>query len=224
MAKKILTCSFPVLATVILAGCASTGQLVELSKSDYGLDTYSSFNGEPLTIGSKTLALEYNNRIFYFHNNLDLNKFQNDPDNYILKYEFNESPVISSPLTSDYGLQTHCSYDDLPIVVTKYTPTLRYLGRFYYFAHKETRALFLKDPQKYVAKFPANKPPKIISPLKSDYGTKTDCAATGVPLLVGPHTPTLEYLGRVFYFSNLSGMQVFKEDPQAYITKKFNKG
>ena len=91
-----------------------------------------------------------------------------------------------------------------------------------YFAHKKPRTLFMENPQIYVAKFPANKPPRIISPLKADYGTKVDCSATGTPLLVGPHTPTLEYLGRIFYFSSLAGMQQFKQDPQAYIAKKFN--
>jgi len=223
MFKQIMVFSFPILAAVILAGCASTGQLVEPSKRDYGLTVSSAYNGEPLTIGAKTVALQYNGRKFYFQDNSSLINFQNNPEKYIQKYSYNETPVIASPFTSDYGLKTTCSYNGLPIVVTKYTPTLRYLGRIYYFAHKETQDLFMENPEIYVAKFSANKPPKTISPLKSDYGTKTDCAATGTPLLIGPHTPTLEYLGRVFYFSSLSGMQQFKEDPQAYIAKKFNR-
>jgi YHS domain-containing protein len=223
MLKQIIFYTFPVLATVILVGCASTGQIVDPAKTDYGLNTYSSYNGEPLTIGAKTLALDYNGRTFYFQDESSLVNFQKDPNAYIQKFVSNETPIITAPFTSDYGLKTSCSYDGLPIVVTKYTPTLRYLGRIYYFAHKETQDLFLKNPAIYVAKYPSNKPPKIISPLKSDYGTKTDCAATGTPLLIGPHTPTLEYLGRIFYFSSLSGMQQFKEDPQAYIAKKFNR-
>ncbi len=223
MFKPISIFSFSMLIVLILAGCASTTLIVDPSKKDYGFNVSSAYNGDPLTIGATTTALQYNGRIFYFQNQSDLDKFNENPEGYIQKFIFNETPTVISPFTSDYGLKTNCSYSGLPIVVTEYTPTLRYLGRVYYFAHKETQDLFMKNPEIYIAKFPANKPPKTISPLKSDYGTKTDCAATGTPLLVGPHTPTLEYLGRVFYFSSLDGMQQFKEDPQAYIVKKFNR-
>jgi YHS domain-containing protein len=223
MLKRLVKFSFSALAVAVLAGCVSTGELVEPSKVDYGLNVSSAYNGETITIGIKTIVLEYNNRIFYFQDKPALDKFLNAPKACIQKYPFNETPVVTSPLTSDYRLKTNCSYDGLPIVVTKFTPTLRFLGRIYYFAHSETQAFFIKNPEIYIAKFPANKPPMTISPLKSDYGTKTDCAATGTPLLIGPHTPTLEYLGRVFYFSSLDGMQRFKEDPQAYIVKKFNR-
>ena len=222
MLKRIALYAAPVLAAIALSGCASTSQLMEPAKTDYGLNTYSSFNGEPLTITADTPTLKYGGRMFYFQDKTALNSFQQEPARYILKYQFNETPVIISPLTADYGLKTNCSYDGLPIVVTKFTPTLKYLGRIYYFAHNETQMFFMQNPQIYVAKFPANKPPKIISPLKSDYGTKANGSATGTPLLIGPHTPTLEYLGRIFYFSNLAGMQQFKADPQAYIARKYN--
>ena len=223
MLKQITLFLALLIVSIIISGCVVPGQIIEPSKKDYGLTVYSSYNEEPITIGAQTLAYEYNGRIFYFQDDNALKKFQLTPEMYIQKYSFNETPKITSPLTSDYGLKTNCSYDGLPIVVTKYTPTLRYLGRIYYFAHRETLDFFRKNPEIYVAMFPSNKPPKIISPLKSDYGTKTDCAATGTPLLIGPHTPTLEYLGRVFYFSSLAGMNQFKEDPQAYIAKKFNR-
>ncbi len=223
MLKRITILSFPIIASIILSGCVVPGKIIEPSKKDYGLNVFSSYDSEPLTIGAQTLAYKYNGRVFYFQNDNALKKFQLNPEMYIQKYSFNEIPQITSPLISDYGLKTTCSYDGLPIVVTKYTPTLRYLGRIYYFAHNETRDFFMKNPEIYVAMFPSNKPPKIISPLKSDYGTKTDGAATGTPLLIGPHTPTLEYLGRIFYFSSLAGMNKFKEDPQAYIAKKFNR-
>ena len=223
MFKRRIVFSFPVLLAVILTGCATTGLITEPSKADYGFNVSSAYNGDAITIGAQTKALEYNGRIFYFQDEPALNNFMINPEAFIQKYPFNETPKIVAPLTSDYGLKTNCSYDGIPIVVTEYTPTLRYLGRIYYFAHTETQASFIKNPEIYIAKYPSNKPPKTISPLKSDYGTKTDCAATGTPLLIGPHTPSLEYLGRIFYFSSLDGMQRFKEDPQAYIAKKFNR-
>ena len=222
MLKRIRFYSFFVFAAVILTGCVVTENLTEPAKNNYGLNVSSAYNGDAITIGAQTKALNYNGRIFYFQDETSLKYFQKNPDIYIQKYAFNETPVITSPLTSDYGLKTTCSYDGIPIVITRYTPALRFLGRIYYFAHKETQELFMENPEIYIAKFPANKAPKVISPLKSDYGTKTDCASTGTALLVGPHTPTLEYLGRIFYFSSLDGMQRFKEDPQEYIAKKFN--
>ena len=222
MIKQTISGLSLVLAMVLLGGCITPEQIAP-SKEDYGLAVSSAYNGNAITIGAQTEALEYNGRIFYFKDKTDLDLFMENPTLYIQKYEFNESPVVCAPLASDYGLKTNDSYNSLPIVITNYTPTLRYLGRIYYFAHKETMEHFMKNPEVYIAKFPANKPPKIISPLKSDYGTKSDCAATGTPLLIGPHTPTLEYIGRVFYFSNLNGMNQFREDPQAFIVKKFNR-
>ncbi|MCP4179778.1 MAG: hypothetical protein GY756_18620 [bacterium] len=206
----------------LLAGCATTTKLIPPPKNSYGLSTYSSYNGDPIIIESTTPTVEYNKRIYYFQDESGMKKFNDNPVLYLTKYPFNELPKIISPLQSDYGLRTDCSYNGAPIVVGQFTPALMYLQRIYYFAHKESRELFMGDPMIYVAKYPANKVPTIISPLKSAYGTKTICAATGIPILVGPHTPTLEYVGRIFYFSNLVAMDAFKKDPQAYIEKNFN--
>jgi len=223
MIKRIITYMTSAVTILLISACGSVpGKIVETPKADYGLDTYSSYNGLPMTIGQNTQTLEYNGRSFYFDDSADLQRFRENPQQYVLKFELNETPKIIAPLKSDYGLRTSCSYNGNPIVVTNYTPTLSFLGRIYYFAHTETMKLFMDNPQIYIAKFPANKVPKIISPLKSDYGSKMNCAATGTPILVGPHTPAVEYLGRIFYFSNLQGMQAFKQDPQKYITMKFN--
>ena len=209
-------------AIAFLAGCATQTKLIPPPKDSYGLSTYSSYNGGPIIIESTTPTLKYNKRIYYFQDESGMKKFENNPALYITKFSFNELPKIIAPLQSDYGLRTDCSYNGAPIVVGEFTPALMYLQLIYYFAHKESRALFTEDPMVYVAKYPANKVPTIISPLKSAYGTKTICAATGIPILVGPHTPTLEYVGRIFYFSNLVAMDAFKKDPQAYIEKNFN--
>jgi len=209
------------IAIVSLMGCA-TSEVIPSPQGNYGLSTESAYNGDPMIIDSSTPVLKYNNRIYYFQNQSELEKFRDDPKFFITRFPFNEPPKIVPPLTNDFGLRTNCAFNNDPIVVSQFTPTLQYMGRIYYFAHTESRRMFMEDPQMYVAKFSANKVPKIISPLRSAYGTKTACAASGIPILVGPHTPALEYMGEIFYFSDLSSMEAFKKDPQAYINKKFN--
>lgn len=207
-------------AILSLNGCVSS-QLVPPPQDNYGLSVESAATGEPMIVDSSTPVLKYNGRLFYFQNQAELDKFRNNPDFYITRYQYDETPEIIPPLISDYGLRTSCSYNADPIVVSQYTPTLKYMNRIYYFAHTESRTSFMEDPQMFVAKFGANKVPKVISPLKTSYGVKTICATTGIPILVGPHTPALEYMGEVFYFSDLPSMEAFKKDPQAYINKKF---
>ena len=222
MKIKNLLCIFGGFCSLILiSGCASS-QLIPPPQDNYGLSVESAATGEPMIIDSSTPVLEFNNRLYYFQNQSELDMFRKNPDYYITRYPFNEVPKIIPPLISDYGLKTNCAYNADPIVVTQFTPTLSYMGRIYYFAHTESRSSFIEDPQMFVAKFPANKVPKTISPLRSAYGTKTQCATTGIPILVGPHTPALEYMGQVFYFSDLPSMEAFKKDPQAYIDKQFN--
>lgn len=203
-----------------LTSCVSS-QLVPPPQDNYGLSVESASTGDPMIIDSSTPVLKYNGRLFYFQNQSEMDKFRNNSDFYLIRFPYDETPEIIPPLISDYGLRTNCSYNADPIVVTQYTPTLEYMNRIYYFAHTESRKSFMEDPQMFVAKFGANKVPKIISPLKSSYGVKTICATTGIPILVGPHTPALEYMGDVFYFSDLPSMEAFKKDPQAYINKKF---
>ena len=211
------------LATLLLlSGCASTGQMININKDNYGLIANSSYSGNLLTIDKNTNTLEYNGRIFYFNSKANLEKFQDNPEKYIDMHNFNKTPIKIKPLKTDYGLRTDSSYNGDPIVVSQFTPTLDYLGRIYYFAHNEEGAAFIYNPLVFIAKYPANKIPKNISPLKSDYGKKSICSASGTPILIGPHTPTLEYMGRVFYFSNLYEMQTYQQDPQAYIAKDYN--
>ncbi len=206
----------------LLAGCVSTGEIATPDTTDYGLYVYSSYNGRPIIVGSDTQTLDFNNRIYYFQDMGGLKKFQADPQLYMLKYAFNQTPKIVKPLDPDYGLRTNCSYNGDPIVIGKFTPTLEYLGRIYYFAHTESMDLFIDNPLVYIAKYPSDKVPTIISPLKSSYGKKTVCATTGTQILVGPHTPALEYMGRIFYFSTLQAMESFQYNPQSYIAQKFN--
>ena len=208
-------------AAALLTGCV-TSEVIPPPPENYGISTESAHNGDPMIIDSSTPVLKYNNRIYYFQNQSELERFKDDPKFFITRYPANESPKIVPPLTNDFGLRTNCAFNNDPIVVGQFTPTLKYMGRIYYFAHTESRRMFMEDPQMYVAKFGANKVPKIISPLRSAYGTKTVCAASGIPILVGPHTPALEYMGEIFYFSDISSMEAFKKDPQAYINKKFN--
>jgi YHS domain-containing protein len=207
---------------LLLSGCASTGQMISVDKGNYGLIANSSYNGNLITIDKNTRTLEYNRRVYYFNNKIDLEKFQDNPEKYIDMHDFNKTPRKIKSLKSDFGLRTDSSYNGDPIVVSQYTPTLEYLGRVYYFAHNEEAANFSTDPLVFIAKYPSNKVPKDISPLKSDYGKKSICSASGTPILIGPHTPTLEYMGRVFYFSSLYDMQTFQQDPQAYIAKDYN--
>lgn len=207
-------------SAVSLSSCVSS-QLVPPPQDNYGLSVESASTGDPMIVDSSTPVLRYNGRLFYFQNQSEMDKFRDKPDYYITRYPYNETPEIIPPLISDYGLRTNCSYNADPIVVSQFTPTLKYMNRIYYFAHTESRRAFMEDPQMYVAKFGANKAPKIISPLKSSYGVKTICATTGIPILVGPHTPSLEYMGVVFYFSDLPSMEAFRKNPQAYINKKF---
>ncbi len=217
---KNLIYFFALCAILTFNGCVSS-QLVPAPQDNYGLSVDSASTGDPMIIDSSTPVLKYNGRLFYFQNQSEMDKFRDNPNYYLTRYPYDETPVIVPPLISDYGLRTNCSFNADPIVVSQYTPTLMYMNRIYYFAHTESRKAFMEDPQMYVAKFGANKVPKIISPLKSSYGTKTICATTGIPILVGPHTPALEYMGDVFYFSDLPSMEAFKKDPQAYINKKF---
>ena len=218
---KFLLYFFSLITAVLLTGCV-TSEIVPPPQENYGLSTESAYNGEPMIIDSSTPVLKYNGRLYYFQNQSELEKFKNDPKYFLIRYPFNDPPLIVPPLTNDFGLRTNCAFNGDPIVVSQFTPTLQYMGRIYYFAHTESRLMFMEDPQMFVAKFGANKVPKIISPLRSSYGTKTICAASGIPILVGPHTPALEYMGEIFYFSDLSSMEAFKKDPQAYLNKKFN--
>ena len=207
-------------ALFFIGGCAS--ELVSPPQDNYGLSVESAVTGEPMIIDSSTPVLKYKDRLYYFQNQSELDKFSDNPDFYMTRFPYDEEPKTIPPLISDYGLKTNCAYNTDPIIVSQFTPTLWYMGRIYYFAHSESMSAFMEDPQMFVAKFPANKVPKAISSLKSAYGTKTICATTGIPILVGPHTPALEYMGVVFYFSDLPSMEAFKKDPQAYINKKFN--
>ena len=111
MLKQITIFSFFALVFVILAGCVTPGLITEPSKTDYGLSTYSSYDEEPLTIGASTKAYEFNGRIFYFKSEAGLKNFMLNPQPYIQKYSYNATPKIASPLISDYGLKTSCSYD-----------------------------------------------------------------------------------------------------------------
>ena len=212
----------PLSITLLLSGCATTGQMVNTDKSNYGLITNSSYNGNLITIDKTTKTLNYKGRIYYFNNKMDLERFQDNPEKFIDMHDFNNTPRKIKALKSDYGLRTDSSYNGNPIVVSSFTPTLEYLGRIYYFAHNEEADLFIKNPLIFIAIYPSNKVPKDISPLKSDYGKKSACSSSGTPILIGPHTPTLEYMGRVFYFSSLYEMQTFQQDPQAYIAEDFN--
>lgn len=213
--------SIAALTVAFISGCA-TNNIMSPPQDNYGLSVESAYNGEPLIIDSNTSVLLYEGRLYYFQNQAQLDKFKENPDYYMTRYQFDEIPIIVPSLVSDYGLRTNCAYNGDPIVVSKFTPALQYMGRIYYFAHTENRETFMKDPQMFVAKFGANKVPKIISPIRSDYGVKTVCAASGIPILVGPHTPALEYMGRIYYFSDLPSMEAFRKDPQAYSNKKFN--
>ncbi|HBM15835.1 MAG TPA: hypothetical protein DD381_05780 [Lentisphaeria bacterium] len=219
--KNFLYLSGTIFILVFIGGCAST-ELIPPPQDNYGLSVESAVTGEPMIIDSSTPVLKFNDRLYYFQNQSELDMFNKNPDYYITRHPFNELPKIISPLISDYGLRTSCSYNSDPIVVTQFTPTLSYMSRIYYFAHTESRDSFIQDPQMYIAKFPANKVARTISPLKSAYGSKTICATTGIPILVGPHTPALEYMGQVFYFSDIPSMEAFKKDPLAYINKEFN--
>jgi YHS domain-containing protein len=218
----IITLLFPFSVLVLLSGCASTGQIINTDKNSYGLIANSSYNGNLITIDKNTRTLEYNGRLYYFNNKMDLEKFQSNPEKYIDMHDFNNKPRKIKPLVSDYGLHTDSSYNGDPIVISAYSPTLEYLGRIYYFAHHKEAINFIANPLIFLAKYPSNKVPKDISPLKSDYGKKSICSGSGIPILIGPHTPTLEYMGRVFYFSSLFEMQTFQQDPQAYIAKEYN--
>jgi YHS domain-containing protein len=206
---------------LFVGGCSSY-QIIQPPKQNVGLVTVSSLNEKQIVISQDTPVLKYNNRLYYFADDSELKLFKEMPEVYIMKYNFNETPVAAKPLESDYRLRTYCSYNGDPIVISEFTPAATYMGRIYYFAHPQARSLFIEDPQCYVAKFPANQAPKIISPLKSEYGTKTVCGTTGTTLLVGPHTPTLEYIGRAFYFRDIIAMEEFQKDPQSMITKPFN--
>lgn len=206
---------------LLISGCSTITQ-TEPKKDLYGLDVYSSYDGDLMHLDSESVSIEYNGRTYYFKNKNTANLFQDNPQNYILKYDLNQKPKNITPDSTAFGLRTNCSYNGDPIVVSEYTPTLEYMGRIYYFAHNEEMIFFIENPQLYIAKYPANKIPSIISPLKADYGEKTACATSGTSILVGPHTPALEYLGRVFYFTSLQNMYEFKRDPQLYIAKKFN--
>ncbi|MCF7791402.1 MAG: hypothetical protein K9M56_05325 [Victivallales bacterium] len=218
--KYVLFCLF---ITSLFSGCATTGKTIHANGDNYGLTVKSSYNGNLITINKNTECLNYKGRNFYFENELNMSKFQDNPEKYINIHPFNRSPKKIKSLKSDWGLKTNSSYNGDPIVVSEYTPTLYFLDRIYYFAHNEEVEAFKHDPLIFIAKYPANRIPKTISPLKSDYGEKTVCGSSGNQILIGPHTPALEYLGRVFYFSSLYEMQVFQQDPQAYVAKSFNK-
>ena len=220
--KKTAIYSLGILATASLTGCGTTGKIMHPGKDNYGLIVNSSYNGNLITIDKATKCYEYNDRKFYFANSGNMDQFKKNPEKYIDMHEFNQAPERVKVPKTDYNLKTDSSYNGNPIVVSEYTPVLDFLGRLYYFAHHEETQMFSENPLIYIAKYPANKVPKTISPLKSDYGKKTICASTGTPILIGPHTPALEYIGRIYYFSSLFEMQAFQQDPQAYSAKDFN--
>ena len=86
----IYTCSLTTAA--LLTGCV-TSEVIPPPQENYGLSTESAYNGDPMIIDSSTPVLKYNNRVYYFQNQSELERFKDDPKFFLTRYLSSNFPL-----------------------------------------------------------------------------------------------------------------------------------